>query len=289
MFFASLMALNFIRPIGGSRVYRAIVLSGMLASLLVVVGFALLTILMVFDVRIPRVFLRVPDKVREKLRAGGTYRKLLNIGIASAALFLIGFGLLRIPELMVDRYGSTAEPLKRAEYTRLVDDYRKTLAQILAGAALLVGLIVTWKQYRLAKEGHITDRFTRAIDQLGAVDAQGHKRLEVRLGGIYALGRIAKESLKDHWQVMEVLTAYVRQNSSWIDGEKRVQPRPEADIQAILDVLNQDNWFRETRKIHRLNLSGTDLRGARMRGIHLEMADLSEAHMEGADLTGVHL
>ncbi len=37
--------------------------------------------------------------------------------------------------------------------------------------------------------------------------------LEVRLGGIYALERIARDSPKDHWTIMEVLTAYVRENS----------------------------------------------------------------------------
>jgi hypothetical protein len=33
----------------------------------------------------------------------------------------------------------------------------------------------------------------------------------VRLGGIYALERIARDSESDHWAVMEVLTAFVRE------------------------------------------------------------------------------
>src|SRR5215204_7190423 len=61
---------------------------------------------------------------------------------------------------------------------------------------------------RQAEQGQITERFTRAIDQLGS------EKLEIRLGGIYALERIARDSPeKDYSTVMEVLTAYVRQNS----------------------------------------------------------------------------
>src|SRR5215217_4967771 len=62
---------------------------------------------------------------------------------------------------------------------------------------------------RQAEQGQITERFTRAIDQLGS------EKLEIRLGGIYALERIARDSPeRDYSTVIEVLTAYVRQNSS---------------------------------------------------------------------------
>jgi hypothetical protein len=44
---------------------------------------------------------------------------------------------------------------------------RQTLAQILGGAALLVGLYFTSQTLRTTQEGQITDRFTKAIDQLG--------------------------------------------------------------------------------------------------------------------------
>src|SRR3954471_6413642 len=38
----------------------------------------------------------------------------------------------------------------------------------------------------------------------------GSDKLAARLGGIYALERIARESKRDHWPIMETLTAYVR-------------------------------------------------------------------------------
>jgi hypothetical protein len=79
---------------------------------------------------------------------------------------------------------------------------RSTLLQAPAGLALAGGLYFTAQTLRLNREGQITDRFTRAIEQLG--DA----KVDVRLGGIYALERTAKSSAEDHGPIMEVLTAY---------------------------------------------------------------------------------
>jgi hypothetical protein len=87
------------------------------------------------------------------------------------------------------------------------------LAQILGGTALLSGLYFTWRTLQVNREGQITERFTRAIDQLGKTDEKGYKLLEIRLGGIYALERIAGESEEDYGPIMEILTAYVRQHS----------------------------------------------------------------------------
>jgi hypothetical protein len=88
-----------------------------------------------------------------------------------------------------------------------------TLAQILGGTALLSGLYFTWRTLQVNREGQITERFTRAIEQLGATHGDNSKNLELRLGGIYALERISRESEGDHWSIMEVLTAYVRQHA----------------------------------------------------------------------------
>ena len=133
------------------------------------------------------------------------------------------------------------------------DEARRTLAQIFGGAFLLVGLYLGWERIRaarkqaeamqaqvealqdqldVAKEQQITERFTRAVDQLGAVDQKGDPIPEIRLGGIHALERIAKDSPKDHWPIMEILTAYVRQNSPIVPlREPAGKP---IDIQAIL-------------------------------------------------------
>jgi hypothetical protein len=78
---------------------------------------------------------------------------------------------------------------------------------LLAGAIGVVGAVYTARTFALNRVGQLTDRFTKAIEQLG------HQELDVRLGGIYALERIARDSEKDHPQVMEVLTGYIREHA----------------------------------------------------------------------------
>src|SRR5215211_7626640 len=119
-------------------------------------------------------------------------------------------------------------------------DLVQALGLLTAGVAGAVGIFFTWRgqritqeslqdtrehseeNLRLAREGQITERFTRAIDQLGATNEDGKPLFEIRLGGIYALERIAKESEEDYWPIMEVLTAYVRQHAPWRPEEGQV-------------------------------------------------------------------
>ena len=167
------------------------------------------------------------------------------------------------------------------EYLELQNSYRATIVQALGGIALLFGLYLTWRRLEIAGEGQITERFTRAIDQLGS------EKLEVRLGGIYALERIARDSKRDHWPIMEVLTAYVRERSpapeKSRDGEES-DPKPVTpDIQAILTVVGRRRVEFDPPE-QNLDLSGTNLSGA-----HLHRANLSGMDLCGANLSQAFL
>jgi uncharacterized protein YjbI with pentapeptide repeats len=174
---------------------------------------------------------------------------------------------------------------------------------------------------------------------MGETNDNGQPRLETRIGAIYALERIDKESSERsyHSTVMEVLTAYVRQNaarppeeatpipskpSKGSEAEEdaggagsqeresstskllramaevqrfRYTARPQADIQAILDVLRR----REEQSVpdkHRVNLDLqrtklplAELQGINLRGANLWYAHLWDANLQGADLRRVDL
>ena len=118
-----------------------------------------------------------------------------------------------MPQWQADAWARSGNASPR-EVFEIENESRGTLGQILSGVAVLTGLIFAWQQLgqtsdnlRVSQEGQITDRFSRAVDQLGSDD------LTVRLGGIYALERIARDSPRDYGPVMEVLTAFVRQES----------------------------------------------------------------------------
>ena len=167
---------------------------------------------------------------------------------------------------------------------------------------MLAGAFATWRNLKLAQEslrvsqeGQITDRFTKAIEQLGAVDASGTKKLEVRLGGIYALERIANQSERDHWPIVEVLSTYVRENaprkpheSTQEDQASTRPPHPAADIQAILTVLGRRDR-RYEREGQVLDLTRTDIRGADLCEAKLSEAILFQANLSGAMFNGANL
>jgi len=165
---------------------------------------------------------------------------------------------------------------------------RQTMAQILGGAALLVGLYFTAQTLRTSQEtlrttqeGQITDCFTKAITQLG------DNNLAVRLGGIYALERIAIDSEKDHWSVMEVLTTFVREQTQLrLDTEAST---PKADIQSILTVLGRRKTTHRMEQQYGLNLSKTQLRRANLWAAKFQKAQFAEAQLQNANFTAAHL
>jgi uncharacterized protein YjbI with pentapeptide repeats len=178
-----------------------------------------------------------------------------------------------------------------------------------------------------AREGHYTDLFTKAVEQLGATrevktyhevdDGAGGKRreavtttepnLEVRLGAIYALDRVARDSERDHWPIMQVLCAYVRNPQNC--GAPVLRPedikagseefrgwlysiRLRVDVQAALAVIGERPERRrelEANRSLRLDLRRANLQRAALDGIHFERAVFDEAHLDGASFYKAHL
>jgi hypothetical protein len=245
---------------------------------------------------------------------------------------LVGPRLLYPPlsDRELDRQGVTNGKdrieLKR-EQGKLQNDARATLLQALAGGALLLGAYFTWRQVQtgrqqvhLTEQGQITERFTRAIDHLGS------DQLDVRLGGIYALERIAHDSPDDRATIAEVLTAYLRGHAPW---PPRLKGQPSGatpitevpflrlrapDVQAALTVLGRGHFANPDPAAPPLDLADTDLRRAylaradlrrarlysanlrrahfddvNLQGATLTRADLQEAHLLNADLQGAAL
>ena len=160
----------------------------------------------------------------------------------------------------------------------------------------------TEKDLSVAQEWQVTEGFNRAIDQLG------NEKMETRLGGIYALERISTESEKDYWPIMEILTAYVRKNSSvdnqllesypirepiFMDTQANESAMKQGiavknvtlDIQVILAVLGRRKYSFESGETNNLNLSRTNLQHTDLLKADFSGANLSEANLFGANLS----
>ncbi|WP_323771407.1 pentapeptide repeat-containing protein [Antarctobacter sp.] len=99
------------------------------------------------------------------------------------------------------------------------------LGALVSAPLALIRVWTTERQTRTSEQGHMTDRISKAVEQLGAEktvkDAEGERtvpNIEVRIGGLLSLERIAQDSTRydkgrDHVRVMEILCAYVRENA----------------------------------------------------------------------------
>jgi hypothetical protein len=179
------------------------------------------------------------------------------------------------------------------------DAARGRLLTFGAGLFAAGALIFTARNFTLSREAQVTDRYTKAIEQLGS------DKLDVRIGGIYALERIAHDSTRDHPVVMEVLTAFVREHSRepWppparpglaritrrgpfrAGGPLRLM-RIRPDVQAAVAVVGRRDAQRDVEPVNLfgVNLANALLLYANLRGALLSDADLRIAVLDGARL-----
>ncbi|MFE2297944.1 pentapeptide repeat-containing protein [Streptomyces sp. NPDC059445] len=149
------------------------------------------------------------------------------------------------------------------------------------------------KQTELTREGQVTGRYVEAIKLLAS------KQLHERLGGIYSLERIMKDSERDRTIVVEVLAAFARTGLDGQAPEPRslvvsvsgdettlgaIRPIAE-DIRAAFDVLGR-NWEPQHGLI---DLRSIDLRELDARELNLTGARLTRAFLPAALLEGARL
>jgi uncharacterized protein YjbI with pentapeptide repeats/uncharacterized membrane protein (DUF485 family) len=223
--------------------------------------------------------------------------------IALATLFILVWWL--VPPLL---YRHTGTP--KADKLEAITDTRTALLAGLIGVGALLTFWLNSRVYRITAQGHITERYTKAIDQL-----DDEKALAVRLGGLYALERIARDSPPDRATIAEVLCTYARSAPPSrpparpaMDTGPPITTAAEAvtptanpasltvrapDVQAALTILGR--WRNRLGKpppvldLHNADLQGAILVGAELQGAILVGAQLQGANLFGARLQGANL
>ncbi|MEB3193173.1 MAG: pentapeptide repeat-containing protein [Snowella sp.] len=246
------------------------------------------------------------------------YLLIITGGFLFGLFLLMIFAVWKIPQIQVPNKLSTAE----RERITLEDKVRTTLIQAIGGSAIfitgcfaLLNYQISQKKLELDKETsqknleladskQITERFSKAVEQLG------EESITVRLGAIYSLERIAKDSKYDHWTIMEVLTAFIREKSN--DDRKPDSKIPQ-DIQAALTVIGRRNTKSDIQNemlyLDNIDFSGAELRNANFSNIYfaktkfnyanlyqvkfnnalLYSAEFKYAHLHKADFTDANL
>jgi Pentapeptide repeats (8 copies) len=169
------------------------------------------------------------------------------------------------------------------------------------------------KNYQALIDKNTADRFSKAVEQLG------HENIHVRLRGIFALEQIANTEDLYYWQIMEILTAYVRTRSPWpqkkasqnssysvsatITQLEQKLPVVEIDIETVMTVISRrrHTYVNEPARLDltKINLQGLIAKaGADFQGIDFSEANLSYGQLKevrfsqtmfkNTDITGVH-
>ncbi|MFD8563962.1 pentapeptide repeat-containing protein [Streptosporangium canum] len=228
--------------------------------------------------------------------------------IGPAARYLAGE---RTPLTDVERTEMTA-----AERVEAVNSARHTLVQAVTGLVVIGGVVFTVQglsytaqTLNTTQQGQITDRYTKAIEQLGSTKS------DVRLGGIYALQRLTTDSPRDQDTIRNVLSAFVRNHDGCAlqPGEKTLPKRCSdagedngpyvrlpADVVAALtiaptlaasdesgDVTDRADF--SFSRFPKADLIGAKLTDANLTGANLTDANLTDAFLIGANLTDADL
>ncbi|BAY64443.1 pentapeptide repeat-containing protein [Calothrix brevissima NIES-22] len=250
---------------------------------------------------------------------------LLNWLIAIAVIFVllltvIFFTLSNIRQLSIQQqiqYGIQAVATLAIIFLGLAllvnAYYGAKRAQALEKSAIAAerNIEIAIQNAKLSQERLTAERFMTAVAQLG------HEKSETRTGAIYALERVAQEFPREHWTIMEILTAFVRENApihhhelmreesvAPLDFDKYKKdnqrtpkievnipyelPKIRTDIQVALTVIGRRNYL-EDRENQKINLRNTDIRQADLQGANLENFDLRGCDLSGADLRGAVL
>lgn len=183
-------------------------------------------------------------------------------------------------------------------------DIFKTIATF----TVLIGIYQTsqnsFLERKITESKLTTDRIAKAVEQIGS------NNQATVIGGIYSLEKIAQNSPEDHWQIMEILTAFVRENSpipseimQITDREERLKAlnqleKVSVSVQTALTVIGrrdveQDYTSEEDAytDIKRLDLTQANLAGAKLidgnyKNVDLIYSNLHKALISGGDFGG---
>ncbi len=173
-------------------------------------------------------------------------------------------------------------------------------AGITAAAMLLWIAIMRRRSTRVRlrqsdRQDKVVTRFKSASPLHEATEQLSDRgNLEVRVAAVEILKQLARQSPRNYWAVMEVLTKHLRRYAR--APIKRGQPLPSKetgadiapDIQAILSLfLHRDPQHENRNQV--LDLRNTDLSRTDLRGIFLRYADLSGSALIGTALRNANL
>lgn len=236
-----------------------------------------------------------------------------TIFLILAALVLFFLAVVAMGRLAIDLLGSD-----HLRATEAIKSLLPIVAAVVGLPLIIWRLLILNQQTRISdaktqidRETHYTTIFSRSIEQLGETRDISDTRerdgnlepttrtvpnIEVRLGALYSLERLLRESSKDQPTIVETICAYIRENSpislpnegASSTANLKLAPHDRADVQAALTILGRrpENIRRLAKKEGwRLDLRKTNLTKYDLSRLNFERVDFSDSFLDEANLS----
>lgn len=158
-----------------------------------------------------------------------------------------------------------------------------TVRNVGLAVAAAIGLpIAIWRsvvaelQAKTAQRSLLNERYQKGAEMLGS------EVLSVRLGGIYALARLAREHPGDyHLQILSLLCAFVRNPTLTTTSATQLRE----DVQEVMTALGSRSGDQVKEEGESwMNLTHAELRGVHLIGANFDHASLIDAKLNDACL-----
>ncbi len=186
------------------------------------------------------------------------------------------FAIWKLPQWALKR---NKQHLKPEDFLNLVNEYRKTIAQIIGGIYVLIGLGFTWIELSstkntlvLSERRYVRESYSDAVNKLGSNNPR------VRLGGIYVLTDIVQESESYSNAVVQLLSTHVRMSVK-DDNKARKE-----ELQACIDAITK-NPLLATENPRGVSLQGISLQNYNFNGSFFKQSLLYRGDFSNSDFS----
>ena len=199
--------------------------------------------------------------------------------------------------------------LLSARYWDELRGYEESLSATVRNIGLLIGgvvaaLLAMWRSVVLERRADIAQQDMLGERYRNSAEMLGNEVVSVRLGGIYAIDRLAKEHPEEyHLQAMELLCAFARHPTRDMQIEadieeniwdRRLREDVESAMRAIAFRSEKGVAIENSREdihlyLRDARLSHLQIRDANLVNAWFSRADLSYSRLEGANLSSVRL
>ncbi len=158
--------------------------------------------------------------------------------------------------------------------------------QLFGALFFVITAYLSWKTVTISKEKQITEILSKAIEQIGNTES-----LDVRLGGVYTLERIARDSNKYFWTAMEILMDYIKIRTSSVESGSELNSNSSTllkeslpqDVKAALKIIAR-RIVSQDPDGSVINLSLCSFKKICLKDARFDRANLSETSFERSDL-----